>query len=126
MPPGKSWTMEDFHLDPSRPLYEQFTEQIRTMIAKGELEPGTRLPSVRETASSLRVNPTTVMKTYQELERQALLVTFRGQGTFVTREEEAIARSRRQLARAAVNQLTETAKSLGLTPEQLWALALEE
>jgi DNA-binding transcriptional regulator YhcF (GntR family) len=118
--------MEDFHLDPSRPLYEQFTEQIRTMIAKGELEPGTRLPSVRETASSLRVNPTTVMKTYQELERQALLVTFRGQGTFVTREEEAIARSRRQLARAAVKQLTETAKSLGLTPEQLWALALEE
>ncbi|MBB6730718.1 GntR family transcriptional regulator [Cohnella zeiphila] len=126
MPPGKNWTMEDFRLDPSRPLYEQFTEQIRTMIAKGELEPGTRLPSVRETASSLRVNPTTVMKTYQELERQALLVTYRGQGTFVTREEAAIDRSRKELARTAVNQLKETAKSLGLTPEQLWALALEE
>jgi len=126
MPPGRNWTTEDFRLDPSRPLYEQFTEQIRAMIAKGELAPGERLPSVREMASGLRVNPTTAMKTYQELERMNLIVTYRGQGTFVTREEEAIRRSRRQLAQEAVRQLTETARSLGLTPEQLWELAREE
>ncbi len=118
--------MDDFRLDPSRPLYEQFVEQIRAMIAKGELEPGTRLPSVRETAASLRVNPTTVMKTYQELERLSLIVTYRGQGTFVTEEEGAIRRSRKQLAEAAVRQMEETAKSIGLTLEQLWALAREK
>ncbi|GIO11160.1 GntR family transcriptional regulator [Cohnella xylanilytica] len=126
MPPIRTWTMDDFRLDPSRPLYEQFVEQIRAMIAKGELEPGTRLPSVRETAASLRVNPTTVMKTYQELERLSLIVTYRGQGTFVTEEEEAIRRSRKELAVAAVRQMEETAKSIGLTLEQLWALAREK
>jgi len=126
MPPIRTWTMDDFRVDPSRPLYEQFVEQIRAMIAKGELEPGTRLPSVRETAASLRVNPTTVMKTYQELERLSLIVTYRGQGTFVTEEEGAIRRSRKLLAEAAVRQMEETAKSIGLTLEQLWALALEK
>ncbi|RUS46002.1 GntR family transcriptional regulator [Cohnella sp. AR92] len=126
MPPIRLWTIEDFAIDPSRPLYEQFVEQIRAMIARGELEPGTRLPSVRETAASLRVNPTTVMKTYQELERLELIVTFRGQGTFVTQSETAIRSSRRQMAREAVNRLEETARSLGLTLEQLWELSREK
>ncbi|MBB6670910.1 GntR family transcriptional regulator [Cohnella nanjingensis] len=126
MPPIRTWTTDDFRLDPSRPLYEQFVEQMRAMIAKGELEPGTRLPSVREAAASLRVNPTTIMKTYQELERLSLIVTHRGQGTFVTQAETAIHASRRLLARTAVAQLQETAASIGLTLEQLLALAHEE
>lgn len=126
MPPDMIWRIEDFQIDPSRPLYEQFVEQIRAMIAKGQLAPGTRLPSVRETAASLRVNPTTIMKTYQELERLSLLVTYRGQGTFVTNEEAAISRSRRELARSAVARLEELAQSIGLTLEQFIALAKEE
>lgn len=126
MPPDMIWRIDDFQIDPSRPLYEQFVEQIRAMIAKGNLAPGTRLPSVRETASSLRVNPTTIMKTYQELERLSLLVTYRGQGTFVTNEEAAITRSRRELARSAVARLEELAQSIGLTLEQFIALAKEE
>lgn len=126
MPPTLTWTMDDFRIDPSRPLYEQFVEQIRAMIAKGDLAPGTRLPSVRDMAASLRVNPTTAAKTYQELERLALIVTFRGQGTFVTEAEDAIRRSRKQLAQDALKRMEETARSIGLTLEQLWALAREE
>lgn len=126
MPPIRLWKPEDFRLDPSRPLYEQFVEQIRAMIARGELEPGTRLPSVREAAASLRVNPTTIMKTYQELERPGLIVTYRGQGTFVTDDEAVIGISRRELARDAVARLEETARSIGLTLDQLLALAREK
>ncbi|MBB6632727.1 GntR family transcriptional regulator [Cohnella thailandensis] len=126
MPPIRLWSIEDFQIDPSRPLYEQFVEQIRAMIARGELEPGTRLPSVRETAASLRVNPTTVMKTYQELERLELIVTFRGQGTFVTQAEEAIRQTRMQLAKEAVRRLEETARSIGLSLEELWELSREK
>ncbi|MEK0315378.1 GntR family transcriptional regulator [Cohnella sp. 56] len=126
MPPIRIWKPEDFRLDPSRPLYEQFVEQVRAMIARGELEPGTRLPSVREAAASLRVNPTTIMKTYQELERLGLIVTYRGQGTFVTEDTVVIGESRRDLAREAVARLEDTARSIGLTLEQMLALAREE
>lgn len=126
MPPIQVWTIDDFRLDPSRPLYEQLVEQMRAKIAKGELEPGARLPSVREAAAALRVNPTTIMKTYQELERLGLIVTHRGQGTFVTDAAAAIRDSRRQLARTAVAQLEETARSIGLTLAEIIALAQEE
>ncbi|MCC3374670.1 GntR family transcriptional regulator [Cohnella sp. REN36] len=126
MPPIQVWTIDDFRLDPSRPLYEQLVEQMRAKIARGELEPGARLPSVREAAAALRVNPTTIMKTYQELERLGLIVTHRGQGTFVTDAAAAIRDSRRQLARAAVAQLEETARSIGLTLAEIIALAQEE
>ncbi|MBT9283658.1 MAG: GntR family transcriptional regulator [Hydrogenibacillus schlegelii] len=115
-----------FSVDPSRPLYEQFVERIRFAIARGELEPGARLPSVRELAAAIRVNPTTIQRTYQELERERLIVSFRGQGTFVTRDEAAIEASRRALAREAVARLRETAESLGLTVQQLIDLAQAE
>lgn len=126
MPATHVWSSEQFRIDPSRPLYEQYIEQIRAMIAKGALAPGIRLPSVREAAAALRVNPTTVMKTYQELERMNLLVTFRGQGTFVTEEAEAIRRSRVDLAKNAVRQMEELAASIGLTLQQLLELANEK
>ncbi|MBW5448825.1 GntR family transcriptional regulator [Cohnella sp. CFH 77786] len=126
MPSTYVWNPGQFRIDPARPLYEQFVEQIRAMIAKGTLAPGTRLPSVRETAASLRVNPTTVMKAYQELERLDLLVSFRGQGTFVTEDEEAIRRSRKELAITAVRQMEELAASIGLTLKQLIELSEEK
>lgn len=115
-----------FPVDPSRPLYEQFVERIRAAIARGDLEPGARLPSVRELAAAIRVNPTTIQRTYQELERERLIVSFRGQGTFVTRDAGAIEASRMALAREAVARLRETAKSLGLTVQQLIDLAHAE
>ena len=126
MAPSHTWKPEDFRIDPSRPLYEQFVEQIRSLIAKGELVPGTRLPSVRDTAAALRVNPTTVMKAYAELERLSLLVTFRGQGTFVTEQREAIVRSRRAMARDAVKQAEAVAGSIGMTLPEMIEFAKEE
>ncbi len=126
LPPFWIWSPQDFQIDPSRPLYEQFVEQIRAKIAMGKLEPGARLPSVRDTAASLRVNPTTVMKAYQELERLSLIVTFRGQGTFVTRDTDAIRSSRKRIAKEAFRQLEETAASIGLTVKELIELAHEQ
>ncbi|TBL79530.1 GntR family transcriptional regulator [Paenibacillus thalictri] len=120
------WKPNQDRIDPSRPLYEQFVEQLRADIARGELPPGTRLPSVRELAAAARVNPTTVMKTYQELERIKLIVTHRGQGTFVTNDEKAILDSKRTIARAAVSKLREVAESLDLSLEQLLKLANTE
>ena len=114
---------EKFRIDPSRPLYEQYVEQLRTRIVCGQLEPGTRMPSVRDFAAIMRMNPTTASRTYQELEREKLLETHRGQGTFVTRDTVQIASARRTIARAAVKQLHEVADSLGLSMRELLALA---
>ena len=117
---------DDFRIDPSRPLYEQFVEQLRARIAGGGIAPGTRLPSVRDLAAGMRINPTTAARTYQELERLGLIVTYRGQGTFVTKDSEAILAAKKIMAREAVRQLQTIADSIGLTVQQLMELAQEE
>ena len=117
------WDPTHFKIDPSRPLYEQFAEYLRSDIARGQLLPGARLPSVRELAIVLRANPNTVMRTYQQLERERLVVTYRGQGTFVTDSPEVISESKRTLAQAALARLKAVADSLGLSVDELIHLA---
>jgi len=75
----------DFHLDGSSasPVYAQIREQVLHAVARGALAPGQQLPTVREIAVVLRVNPNTVNRAYIELEREGVLDTFRGRGTFV-------------------------------------------
>ncbi|MBP2026242.1 GntR family transcriptional regulator [Acetoanaerobium pronyense] len=65
------------------PIYEQIIESIREMVVKGVLRPSDKLPSVREMAKEMTLNPNTVQKAYQELERQGLICTVRGRGTFI-------------------------------------------
>lgn len=68
------------------PIYEQIIESIREMVVKGVLKPSDKLPSVREMAKEMTLNPNTVQKAYQELERQGLICTVRGRGTFICEE----------------------------------------
>ncbi|MEK4509097.1 GntR family transcriptional regulator [Paenibacillus anaericanus] len=117
---------EDFVVNPSRPIYEQFVEQITARIVRGLLPTGLRLPSVRDFAAGRRVNPTTAARTYQELERMGLIVTYRGQGTFVTNEEAMILEARKVMAKEAVQQFKEMAISLGLSVQEMIELAEQE
>ncbi|PHV70872.1 GntR family transcriptional regulator [Sporanaerobium hydrogeniformans] len=66
-----------------RPIYEQIIDQIKEQVIKGILKPGDQLPSVRQLAGNLTVNANTVTKAYQELERQRIIETIRGRGTFI-------------------------------------------
>ncbi|MBU9714786.1 GntR family transcriptional regulator [Evansella tamaricis] len=77
-----------FNIDPRKntPLYEQIIHQVKEMCAKGILLPNEKLPSVRELSSQMVINPNTVSKAYQELERQGVIVTIRGRGTFISEE----------------------------------------
>jgi GntR family transcriptional regulator len=72
-------------IDPKRntPIYQQVVHQVKEAILKGVLAPGERLPSVRELATTLIINPNTIQKAYQELERQGVIITVRGRGSFV-------------------------------------------
>src|SRR5215475_7784558 len=77
--------MITFSLDPKSgvPIYRQIQDQVRYGISSGRLRPGEQLPTVRALAVDLAVNPNTVIKAYTELERQGVLTTEQGSGTFV-------------------------------------------
>ncbi len=76
------------------PIYEQIVEHIRGSVAAGVHRPGEALPSIRALAVELLVNPNTVQRAYQELERQGLVKTRKGRGVFVTEDGDASAQSR--------------------------------
>ena len=73
------------HLDyrDIRPIYSQIVEGFRQQIAGGILKEGEKLPSVRELAASLAINPNTIQRAYRELESQGVIVTVPGKGCFV-------------------------------------------
>ena len=72
------------------PIYRQIISQILYAIARGELRPGTQLPTVRQLAVELSVNPNTVIKAYKELEIRGNLETQQGTGTFISNAEVKI------------------------------------
>ena len=73
------------HLDyrDAKPIYTQIVENFRRQIAAGILQPGDKLPSVRELAAQLSINPNTIQRAYRELEQQAVIQTLPGKGCFV-------------------------------------------
>ena len=79
------------HLDyrDSRPIYEQIAENFRNKIRAGVLVPGDKLPSVRELASTLAINPNTIQRAYRELEAAGWIATMGGKGCFVCASPEA-------------------------------------
>jgi GntR family transcriptional regulator len=104
--------------DPDRPIYLQIVDGFRRALARGELKVGDRVPAVRETAEQLLVNPNTVQRAYQELERMNLFMTKRGLGTFVTGEDGTVRQIRDRLAAAAARKYLDEMKSLGLSPRE--------
>ncbi|GAB6992068.1 GntR family transcriptional regulator [Paenibacillus pini] len=104
-----------FNIDFSQPLYEQVIDQVRSSIAKGEIALGDKMPSVRELAQLLKMNPNTVMRAYQELERDGLTEKRRGQGTYVTSSPERVQSFRADLAARYIDNFMEQMKSLGLS-----------
>lgn len=70
----------------SKPLYEQIIDSIKSDFVKGFLKSGDEIPSVRKLAMQLSVTPNTVAKAYQELERDGVIVTIRGKGTYISGE----------------------------------------
>ncbi len=66
-----------------RPLYEQVEEKFRNLILMGVLEPGSRMPSVRQLAMELSINPNTIQRAYMQLEQEGLIYPVKGTGNFM-------------------------------------------
>ena len=102
------------------PLYVQIADRIRIAVATREMPPGGPLPSVRNLASQLRVNPATVVQAYRELEEAGVVESRQGAGTFVRELGEPKREAERQrLARRLVRTLLQEASTLGVTREDL-------
>ena len=104
------------------PLYAQLERGIKLAIASGALPTGTQLPTVRQLAVDLKINANTVAKVYSELERQDVLTTRRGVGTFVADPPVQATTPSRQYAaglRAMAERFLAEAVAHGITPHEL-------
>ena len=119
---------DDWTIDPDDPvpLGEQISRRILYAIARGVYQAGDKLPTVRDVAKRLRVNPNTVSKAYRDLERDGMLVSRRGTGVFVHTEGVALAVERRQsqvLGRC--ERAIGDALDAGLDPDEILAVVSE-
>jgi DNA-binding transcriptional regulator YhcF (GntR family) len=111
-----------FSLDPQSgvPVYRQIIDQVTGGIAAGALAPGDQLPTVRQLAVDLSINPNTVIRAYRELEIRGVLETEQGTGTFISNQKVRLDEADRQ---RSLNQLIgdfmARAGSAGFTAEEL-------
>ena len=103
----------------SIPVYAQMVDQIRRAVASGTLRPGDPLPSLRETAVKLRINPLTVNKAYKLLEYEGLIETRQGRGSFVAAGVEAASEEyRRETLTRAIDDLVVDAHHMGVSNDE--------
>jgi GntR family transcriptional regulator len=106
-----------FHVRPASalPLYRQLVQQVERLAAAGQLREGDALPSVRDLARDLGVNPATIVKAYAELEQTGLVETRRGLGTFLAKTGVGLQRAQRlRRLRNSADALMVEAHQLGL------------
>jgi GntR family transcriptional regulator len=102
-----------------RPMYVQIVEQIKERVAVGDWPRGGEIPSIRQLAVSLRVSVITVKRAYLELEREGVIVTQHGKGSFVALEPDLRPRLFERELTQLLEQVSRLGLLLGLTPETL-------
>lgn len=107
----------EYIFDNERPIYIQLVEMIRVDIVSGKFEKGQRLPSVRELALMMKVNPNTMQKALAELEDEKLIYTKRTNGKYVTEDEKLIEKAKKKLAQEKVNNYLNSMKNIGINYE---------
>jgi GntR family transcriptional regulator len=117
------------HVSPALgpPLYMQIESQVRHAVASGVLRPGDALPSVRKLATDLGINPNTIARAYQNLERDGIVRTVQGGGTYVADHVPGLLKSERiRRLRPLARQLAVEAAQLRVKRDELFELLGEE
>ena len=112
----------ELSIDPKSgvPFYRQIIEQVKFAIASGNLAAGDRLPTVRQLAVDLSINPNTVIRAYRELEIEGVLDTHQGSGTFVSEREPSIdAMERQRMLDQILTELLARASGYGFTLDEV-------
>ena len=115
------------HLDyrDSRPIYSQIIDGFREQIAAGILKPGDKLPSVRDLAAELAINPNTIQRSYRQLELEGWIVSMQGKGSFVSGEASIRQREADRLL-ADFDRLVNSLTHCGVTRQELIARLSKE
>ena len=108
------------------PIYSQLVEQIKLGIVSGNLLPGERLMSVRDMATEAGVNPNTMQRALQELERDGMVYSQRTAGRFVTENMQVIERAKKKFAEEQIRSFLEAMKKLGYQWEEILSLLKEK
>ena len=109
-------------VDENAPIYLQIMGGIKRAIVRGELKLGEKMVSVRDLAYEVGVNPNTVARAYMELEREGILVSKRGKGTFVTDDKKKIEVERQTLAKRYTQRFRKEIEELGLSLDRVFKL----
>ncbi|MFW5976545.1 MAG: GntR family transcriptional regulator [Bacillota bacterium] len=116
----------EINYDTSRPIYKQIMEYIIRKLANGKLKPGEKLPSQRELAEELKVNPNTIQRAYREMEIQDIVETRRGVGTFVTDSRSKIQKVSKELSRKIITDFIKQMYSMGFNDDQIIKMVRKE
>ena len=108
-----------------RPIYEQIKSELKRLILTQALAPGEKLPSVRELAAQLAINPTTIQRAYRELDAEGYTVSIAGRGSFVA-DIAVISRQKRQQETDRFLQAAQSMRKLGFTTQELIVLLQKE
>ena len=114
----KGGAMIVLDLKDSRPLYEQIVERFKHLILCGALPEDEKLPSVRNLAMELSINPNTIQKAYGELEREGFIYSVKGRGNFVAANNN-LKKAKKEELKTQILALVKEGESIGLTREEV-------
>lgn len=114
------------NFDQNIPIYIQIMNLIKRDVVTKKLNPGDKLPSVREMAAELQVNPNTLQRAYQELEREGVTYTQRGMGNFVREDMNMIGELKKEMSKEFIEGFIKGMINLGFTKEEIVAIIQEK
>ena len=110
----------------ARPIYEQVRDGLRKLIVNGAIADGEKLPSVRQLAGQLAINPNTIQRAYNELEAEGYAASVPGKGSFAVRGERAVDDARRRVLSERVRECVRELRAMGVSQREIEALCKEE
>ena len=108
----------DWNFNNDLPIYSQLVDKIKLDIVSGLLPPGEKLPTVRDLAAEARVNPNTMQRAFQELEREGLAFSQRGSGRYVTEDVKTIMEAKNAMAQQYILSFVDSMSKLGYSREE--------
>lgn len=109
-----------------RPIYEQLAANICEMALSGELKPDEQLPSVRQLAVAININPNTIARAYGELERRGVIYSVAGKGSFINSDLSVVAGERIKRSEEKLRAALREARKNGVNKERMLEIAGEE
>lgn len=103
----------------ARPIYEQIVDNVEMLALRGALPAGSQLPSVRQLAMELSINPNTIQRAYAELERRGVIYSAKGRGNFISDETAVLCKRRLDEIGEQVHALADQARALGAKEDQI-------